>query len=154
MCPRFCWLNSGNLTWRLFLDESLCRCPGEVQGFESMHEVVNAEPIGPVRNLSRQLGGPPLFRKIGCSIHSHWVNHRKNSWARTLPPTAQAQSKFQASACRQLPYKCKKAKYLLAQGSVLQYLDDVCKFTSAEQPDSTGQERFLEISIKIKLTMS
>jgi len=43
-----------------------------------------------------------LFRKVGCSIHGHWVNHCR-AWARTWIPATRTRSKFQFSPCYQLP---------------------------------------------------
>jgi len=45
---------------------------------------------------------PPNW-KVGCSIHSHWVNCRNAPWAKAFTSTAPARSTIQASACRQLP---------------------------------------------------
>jgi len=35
---------------------------------------------------------PPLSWKVGCSIHSHWVNCRSAPWARAFTSTAPARS--------------------------------------------------------------
>ena len=57
---------------------------------------------------------PPLNWKVGCSIHSHWVNCCV-SWARAFTSTAPARSTIQVSACRQLPSpKLTKKKYSAA----------------------------------------
>ena len=46
---------------------------------------------------------PPSNWKVGCAIHSHWVNCRSAPWARVFTSTAPARRKIQASVCRQLP---------------------------------------------------
>jgi len=45
---------------------------------------------------------PPLNWKVGCLIHSHWVNCRSAPWARVFTSNHPARSTIQASACRQL----------------------------------------------------
>ena len=44
---------------------------------------------------------PPPNWKVGCSIHSHWVNFRSAPWARAFTSTSPTRSTIQASACRQ-----------------------------------------------------
>jgi len=58
---------------------------------------------------------PPPNWKVGCSIHSHWVNCRSAPWARAFTSTAPARSTIQASACRYLPStKLTKKRKLLS----------------------------------------
>ena len=45
---------------------------------------------------------PPPNWKVVCSIHSHWVNHRRAPWSKAFTATALTKSIIQVSACRQL----------------------------------------------------
>jgi len=49
--------------------------------------------------------------KVGCTIHSHWVNCHSAPWARVFTSTVPARSTIQASACRQLPSPKIKKSY-------------------------------------------
>jgi len=69
--------------------------------------------------------------KVGCSIHSLWVNCRSAPWARALTSTAPARSTIQASACRQLPSPQKQKKNQCMQSAILRMLLDSDKTYNA-----------------------